>query len=94
MNRPLGPAELKRRQPAHMSEDNHTVLVDHDRLQPTVLFQGRCYLIDGTLGNLARVFSYGKISLNERTSAFTQPLPESTGNARWFAIRFCQVGDV
>ena len=52
----LGPAQLKGAQPAHMPHDNHTVLVDHDRLLPAVLFQGRSDFVDRALANFARVF--------------------------------------
>jgi hypothetical protein len=55
VNRRLGPAELKRSQPAHMPDDNHTVLVDHDRLLPPELLQGRRDLVDRSLRNLSRV---------------------------------------
>ena len=56
VNRRLGPAELKCRQPAHMPHDDHTVLVDHDRLLPPVLLQRRRDLVDRSLRDLARVF--------------------------------------
>ena len=56
VDRRLGPAELKRSQPAHVPDDDHAVLVDHDRLLPAVLLQRRRDFVDRALRDFARVF--------------------------------------
>ena len=56
VDRRLGPAELKRAQPANMPHNYYAVLVDDDRLLPPIFEQGRGDFVDRALRNFARVF--------------------------------------